>query len=183
MRSGTRGRSYAPQRLRKPLSSIVACARSRGAQRMSATDEATTRASSTWTPVPELSDGRQRLRKTRVQLLRPVPRWHRRSPRGAIRCGSISYKGGLLRDWRWWQRYSAELWRGANPDSPQSVRLTSSGAGYRLLTSAGRWRSWGAGYQAHVVGYYDQLVVLPAHNSPRVIDVYIDNARYKRVRW
>jgi hypothetical protein len=41
----------------------------------------------------------------------------------------------------------------------------------------------GPGYQAHVVGYYDQLVVLPAHSSPRVIDVYIDNARYKRVRW
>lgn len=41
----------------------------------------------------------------------------------------------------------------------------------------------GPGYQAHVVGYYDQLVVLPAHSSPRVIDVYIDNARYKRVRY
>jgi hypothetical protein len=41
----------------------------------------------------------------------------------------------------------------------------------------------GSSYQAYVVGYYDRLVLLPARGSPNVIDVYIDNARYKRVRW
>jgi len=57
------------------------------------------------------------------------------------------------------------------------------GQGIVYLTTPGGGDRGGPGYQAHIVGYYDQLVVLPAHNSPRVIDVYIDNARYKRVRW
>ena len=57
------------------------------------------------------------------------------------------------------------------------------GQGIVYLPAQGGGDRGGPGYQAHVVGYYDQLVVLPAHNSPRVIDVYIDNARYKRVRW
>lgn len=72
------------------------------------------------------------------------PAGDRRTPRGAIRCGSISHKGGVLRDRRWWRRCATELWWDANPDSPQSVRWTPSGAGYRLLTNAGRWRSWGS---------------------------------------
>lgn len=57
------------------------------------------------------------------------------------------------------------------------------GQGIVYLPTQGTGDRGGPGYQAHVVGYYDQLVALPAHTSPRVIDVYIDNARYKRVRW
>ena len=57
------------------------------------------------------------------------------------------------------------------------------GQGIVYLPAQGGGDRGGPGHQAHVVGYYDQLVVLPAHNSPRVIDVYIDNARYKRVRY
>ena len=57
------------------------------------------------------------------------------------------------------------------------------GQGIVYLPAQGGGDRGGPGYQAHVVAYYDQLVVLPAHSSPRVIDVYIDNARYKRVRW
>lgn len=57
------------------------------------------------------------------------------------------------------------------------------GQGTVYLPTQGGGERGGPSYQAHFVGYYDQLVVLPAHNSPRVIDVYIDNARYKRVRW
>ena len=57
------------------------------------------------------------------------------------------------------------------------------GQGIVYLPAQGGGDRGGPGYQAHVVGYYDQLVVLPAHSSPRVIDVYIDNARYKRARW
>ena len=57
------------------------------------------------------------------------------------------------------------------------------GQGIVYLPTQGGGDRGGPGYQAHIVGYYDQLVVLPAHNSPRVIDVYIDNARYMRVRW
>ena len=57
------------------------------------------------------------------------------------------------------------------------------GQGIVYLPAQGGGDRGGPGYQAHIVGYYDQLVVLPAHNSPRVIDVYIDNARYMRVRW
>jgi hypothetical protein len=57
------------------------------------------------------------------------------------------------------------------------------GQGIEYLPTQGGGERGGPNYQAHVVGYYDQLVVLPAHSSPRVIDVYIDNARYKRVRW
>ena len=57
------------------------------------------------------------------------------------------------------------------------------GQGIVYLPAQGGGDRGGPGYQAHVVGYYDQLVVLPAHSSPRVIDVYIDDLRYKRVRW
>ena len=57
------------------------------------------------------------------------------------------------------------------------------GQGIVYLPTRGGDERGGPRHQANVVGYYDQLVVLPAHNSPRVIDVYIDNARYKRVRW
>lgn len=37
-------------------------------------------------------------------------------------------------------------------------------------------------YQVRIVWYYDQLTLLPAHQSPSAIDVFIDNARYRRVR-
>ena len=57
------------------------------------------------------------------------------------------------------------------------------GQGIVYLPAQGGGDRGGPGYQAHVVGYYHQLVVLPAYGSPRVIDVYIDNARYMRVRW
>jgi len=57
------------------------------------------------------------------------------------------------------------------------------GQGIVFLPTQGSGERGGPGYQARVVGYYDQLAVLPAHSSPNVIDVYIDNALYKRVRW
>jgi hypothetical protein len=60
-------------------------------------------------------------------------------------------------------------------------RLVGQGMVY-LPTQGGDQRA-GSSYRAYVVGYYDQLILLPAHGSPRVIDVFIDNARYKRVRW
>jgi hypothetical protein len=57
------------------------------------------------------------------------------------------------------------------------------GQGIVYLLTQGGAPSGGQGYGGYIVGYYDQLVLLPARGSPNVIDVYIDNARYKRVRW
>ncbi len=73
---------------------------------------------------------------------------------------------------------------GMQTQSPPKVcvgRRVGQGIVYLPAQSGGD--RGGPGYLAHVVRYYDQLMVLPAHNSPRVIDVYIGNARYKRVRW
>lgn len=60
-------------------------------------------------------------------------------------------------------------------------RKVGQGVEYLLIQDDGRWGSWQ--YQVRAVGYYDHLTLLPAQRSANVIDVYIDNARYRRVRW
>lgn len=55
------------------------------------------------------------------------------------------------------------------------------GAAYLPMLDGGGWGS--QRYQVRTVGYYDQLTLLPAQRSANAIDVYIDNARYRRVRW
>ena len=73
---------------------------------------------------------------------------------------------------------------GTQTQIPPKVRVGRRvGQSIVYLPAQGGGDRGSPGYQAHVVGYYDQLVALPAHSSPRVIAVYIDNARYKRVRW
>jgi hypothetical protein len=36
---------------------------------------------------------------------------------------------------------------------------------------------------SYQVSVYDRIVTLSPHMSPRIIDVYIDDAFYQRVRW
>ena len=43
--------------------------------------------------------------------------------------------------------------------------------------------SFGVPWRLVPVGVYDQLVLLDAQSSPRVIDVYVDDALVRRVRW
>lgn len=60
-------------------------------------------------------------------------------------------------------------------------RKVGQGMTYLPVQDDGRWGS--RQYQVRVVGYYDQLTLLPAQRSANVIDVYIDKERYRRVRW
>lgn len=55
------------------------------------------------------------------------------------------------------------------------------GTAYWPMQDDGWWGS--RQYQVRAVGYYDQLTLLPAQRSGNVIDIYVDNARYRRVRW
>ena len=80
--------------------------------------------------------------------------------------------------------FTQRTYGGTQTQMPRKVCVGRRvGQGIVYLPAQGGGDRGGPGYQAHVVGYYDQLVVLPAYSSPRVIEVYIDNARYKRVRW
>ncbi len=36
---------------------------------------------------------------------------------------------------------------------------------------------------SYQVSIYDRIVTLPPQRSPRIIDIYIDDAFYQRVRW
>jgi hypothetical protein len=68
---------------------------------------------------------------------------------------------------------------GTRTQMPPKVCVRSRvGQGMVYLPTQGGDQRGGQNYQAHIVGYCDQLVLLPAHGSPNVIDVYIDNARY-----
>jgi hypothetical protein len=86
--------------------------------------------------------------------------------------------GGAVAQWM----YSATYGSQTAMDSKVCVgRRVGQGVVY-LLTQE-RDQRGGQSYQAHAVGYYDRLVLLPPHGSPNVIDVYVDDTRYKRVRW
>lgn len=60
-------------------------------------------------------------------------------------------------------------------------RKVGQGTAYLPMQDDGWWGS--RQYQVRAVGYYDQLTLLPAQRSGNVIDIYVDNARYRRVRW
>lgn len=60
-------------------------------------------------------------------------------------------------------------------------RKVGQGAAYLPMLDEGGWGS--QRYMVRTVAYYDQLTLLPAHRSANAIDVYIDNARYRRVWW
>ena len=60
-------------------------------------------------------------------------------------------------------------------------RKVGQGVAYLPMQDGGGWGS--RQYHVRVVGYYDRLTLLPAQRSANVIDVYIDNARFRRVRW
>ena len=44
-------------------------------------------------------------------------------------------------------------------------------------------KGYGDDYQYVTADVYDQVAVLDPQGSPRIIDVFIDNALYRRVRW
>lgn len=60
-------------------------------------------------------------------------------------------------------------------------RKVGQGMAYLPMQHDGPWGS--RQNQPRAVGHYDQIVLLPAQRSPNVIDVFVDNARYRRVRW
>jgi hypothetical protein len=85
--------------------------------------------------------------------------------------------GGGVAQWT----YSAALGgRTAMPPKVCVGRRIGQGTVYLPTQDSGQS---GPTYHAHQVGYYDQLILLPARGSPNVVDVYIDNTPYRRVRW
>lgn len=69
-------------------------------------------------------------------------------------------------------------WSPSNEGTPAAKVCVGNAVG-----TAGVQSGSGESFELVVVTVYDRLTVLDPYSSPRVIDVYVDDTLYRRVRW